>query len=216
MAINIGLRHGRKVSAEEYDREAGRITEKYGDSPAQRAADGRVVGPTVSVWTDANRYGFLPMLAEEDTYTEKRTGWTQYKCPATPAHEFWSKKFASQIKSCPECRATSDGVTTGGVQLKHDLRGKRYGTLTATRHVGAGFWECVCDCGKVKTVPGGNLRANTVKSCGVCREVKRPDGTAAVQITTKAKAVLDRVRRETGDTSVDLASIAVIAWYGNE
>lgn len=32
------------------------------------------------------------------------------------------------------------------------------------------YWECVCDCGKLKIVRGGNLVSGNVKSCGCLRE----------------------------------------------
>lgn len=55
-----------------------------------------------------------------------------------------------------------------------DLTGVRFGRLVAQKIVGQTklgnrIWECVCDCGRVVSVRGGNLKNNTV-SCGCFRE----------------------------------------------
>jgi len=52
-----------------------------------------------------------------------------------------------------------------------DLTGRRFGRLSVLRYHGrvAGrrhTWKCVCDCGAVRIVHGGNLRLGTSTSCG--------------------------------------------------
>lgn len=52
-----------------------------------------------------------------------------------------------------------------------DLSGNRFGRLTVIErdHSKNGkvvFWLCKCDCGKTKSVSGGNLRSGHTKSCG--------------------------------------------------
>lgn len=48
--------------------------------------------------------------------------------------------------------------------------GITFGRLTAiggpVRSNGKTFWQCVCECGREKTVDGGNLTSGNVKSCG--------------------------------------------------
>lgn len=52
-----------------------------------------------------------------------------------------------------------------------DLNGERFGRLVVTKRMennsrGQAYWQCVCDCGKVKCVRGGHLSGGLIKSCG--------------------------------------------------
>ena len=53
-----------------------------------------------------------------------------------------------------------------------DMTGLRFGRLSvierspANNKEGQAQWVCVCDCGEVRTVPGGNLRTGNTESCG--------------------------------------------------
>jgi hypothetical protein len=51
-----------------------------------------------------------------------------------------------------------------------DLTGQKYNMLTATRFVEVrnknAFWECTCECGKLKILAGADLKRGQVKSCG--------------------------------------------------
>ena len=52
-----------------------------------------------------------------------------------------------------------------------DLTGQRFGRLKVTRLIGKDksqhqIWECLCDCGNVTVVCGGNLMNGHTKSCG--------------------------------------------------
>lgn len=53
-----------------------------------------------------------------------------------------------------------------------DETGNRYGRLLVTGYAGSegqgAAWHCKCDCGGTKTVLGGQLRANRIKTCGLC------------------------------------------------
>lgn len=55
-----------------------------------------------------------------------------------------------------------------------DITGKRFGTLTVTDQKSSkkGFVVCICDCGEVKEIRKGNLKAGYTKTCGKtsCRE----------------------------------------------
>lgn len=59
--------------------------------------------------------------------------------------------------------------------------GERYGRLVALRLVGLRYgavWECRCDCGTIKQVPGSKLTTGAVRSCGCLRrEFVRPNTT---------------------------------------
>lgn len=52
-----------------------------------------------------------------------------------------------------------------------DLTGQKFGRLTVIRRNGTGksgnaLWECICDCGNIKTIAGKSLRNGSSKSCG--------------------------------------------------
>lgn len=52
-----------------------------------------------------------------------------------------------------------------------DLTGLRFGRLVCLRRIRRDnskktFWECLCDCGRKKIVPAGDLRSGRVLSCG--------------------------------------------------
>lgn len=56
-----------------------------------------------------------------------------------------------------------------------DITGQRFGTLTVLerdyeeqnkRQSMHAFWKCKCDCGKIKSLNGAELRTGKVKSCG--------------------------------------------------
>ena len=49
-----------------------------------------------------------------------------------------------------------------------NIRGQRFGRLTAIEYVGNKMWKCQCDCepNKFKIIRGANLRNGSTKSCG--------------------------------------------------
>jgi hypothetical protein len=49
---------------------------------------------------------------------------------------------------------------------RNDLTGQVFGRLTARRYLGNRKWECVCNCGTVKSVETSNLTLGVIKSCG--------------------------------------------------
>ena len=57
------------------------------------------------------------------------------------------------------------------IMRKIDLTGKRFGRWVVIKENGRSkrggvLWECICDCGKIVTVHGGNLKNATTRSCG--------------------------------------------------
>jgi hypothetical protein len=58
-----------------------------------------------------------------------------------------------------------------------DITGQRFGKLMALEVIGRAngqaLWKCVCDCGKISTAYGANLRKGTTTSCG-CRRKEPP------------------------------------------
>ena len=52
-----------------------------------------------------------------------------------------------------------------------DLTGLRVGKWTVKARIGTTpYWECVCDCGEQRDVPGRNLRSGVTQSCGCSRK----------------------------------------------
>ena len=54
---------------------------------------------------------------------------------------------------------------------KVDMKGKRYGRYVVIRYMGENkrhesLWECKCDCGNIKVIPGIRLRKGGALSCG--------------------------------------------------
>ena len=47
-----------------------------------------------------------------------------------------------------------------------DMTGRTFGRLTAKRYAGNRRWECVCECGVIKSVSTDNLKSGQIKSCG--------------------------------------------------
>lgn len=68
-----------------------------------------------------------------------------------------------------------------------DLTGQRFGRWTVLRYAGfhnrQSFWECQCDCGKIKNVRSDHLRKGESKSCGCFRT----EATAKRNALTKTK-----------------------------
>lgn len=82
---------------------------------------------------------------------------------------------------------------------KIDLTGKKFNRLTVVRKTGKtkrgmALWECLCDCGNITIVSGGNLKTGGTKSCG-CQ--KSESASKHENLTGKKFGRLI-VKRETG------------------
>jgi hypothetical protein len=47
-----------------------------------------------------------------------------------------------------------------------DLTNKKFNRLAPQEYLGKSMWLCVCDCGRIKAIDGGNIRLGRTKSCG--------------------------------------------------
>ena len=68
----------------------------------------------------------------------------------------------------------------------NDLTGKKFGMLTAlnvsqTRLRNVMSWDCICDCGNLKTVAAPDLRTGDVKSCGCQKHKGTPKDVSGVK-----------------------------------
>lgn len=67
--------------------------------------------------------------------------------------------------------------SVSAMNRKHDMTGKRFGTLTVTGFSGRDSgghlqWECLCDCGRRSIVNGTFLRNGVIKACKRCGHLK--------------------------------------------
>ena len=62
-------------------------------------------------------------------------------------------------------------------KLKYDLKGKKFGSLTAVEYLGKSKWRCMCDCGHEKIVNSYFLRNGQQTDCGHCNKSKRKNNT---------------------------------------
>lgn len=58
-----------------------------------------------------------------------------------------------------------------------DITGKRFNKLTVVslhkKENGKVTWKCICDCGNITYVRGGNLKSGAVKSCGCINHIPK-------------------------------------------
>jgi len=82
------------------------------------------------------------------------------------------ESIRSIARSCGRCPKTIKGVlSANGVKIRsgpapQNIKGMKFGRLTALEYFSAGKWECECECGQKKFVHGVALRDGSVKSCG--------------------------------------------------
>lgn len=50
-----------------------------------------------------------------------------------------------------------------------DITNQKFGRLTAQKYLGGGYWQCLCDCGKLTKSSTSNLIHNKHRSCGCYR-----------------------------------------------
>jgi hypothetical protein len=67
-----------------------------------------------------------------------------------------------------------------------DRTGTRYGRWLLSSYVGASKWNCVCDCGVLRVVPGRDLVSGKSTSCGcfrdeVCGDRRRTHGSSSTR-----------------------------------
>jgi len=58
-----------------------------------------------------------------------------------------------------------------------NIVGKKFGRLMVIKYhhteKGVAYWLCRCDCGKTKSIQGGNIKSGNIKSCGCLRKEMR-------------------------------------------
>ena len=86
-----------------------------------------------------------------------------------------------------------------------DIKGQRFGQLTAQNFLGNGVWKCLCDCGNVCEAQGGALRFGTRISCG-CKAPRNDRHGMSDTITHKSWT---QMRRRCTDPNH-----ANYKWYG--
>src|SRR5690349_21606180 len=77
---------------------------------------------------------------------------------------------------------------------KHlNLVGERFGRLVVNNKAGKDFahrflWDCVCDCGKLVTIPTQRLRNGQTKSCGCARRLVNRNSVIEKKLFVRFKA----------------------------
>jgi len=111
-------------------------------------------------------------------------------------------------------RHLRDGsVRSCGCLKKHDLRGRRFGSLVAeeptVQRVNRNIvWSCRCDCGKTIVASSDSLRNGAIESCGCRPKVKkrgrprRPAVDITGSVFGKLTALAPTDRRATSNRSV--------------
>lgn len=117
----------------------------------------------------------------------KRKAYVQWNCKCTCGNE---KVVASKhlvtgsVKSC------------GCITNQEDLVGKRFSRVEVLsfhsktpkgNHV---RWNCICDCGKVMVVLGGNLKNGHTNSCGCYRDERRSESHTKHGLSGTAEFVI--------------------------
>lgn len=93
------------------------------------------------------------------TLTSRSRGQAQDFRSLPVRHGAWSKG----VVLCP------DSPVRGGGEMSHnliDITGKKFGKLTAIRHLGYTKWEFLCECGRLKSMTGFPVRNGIYKTCG--------------------------------------------------
>lgn len=108
--------------------------------------------------------------------TKSATGLTEWECqcdcgkPTTIA-----LGNLGRTKSC------------GCAAFKYDLRGKKFGKLTAVERLGPS-WRCVCECGNERLLPTGHLMSGHSMSCGCNCYTHRKSRTIEYLVWSRMKA----------------------------
>lgn len=81
-----------------------------------------------------------------------------WKCKCHCGNEVIVHSWRLRTGTCKSCGST--------VHRYIDIKGKKFGELTAKEYLGNGLWKCECSCGNVKNILGCNLRNLSTQSCG--------------------------------------------------
>lgn len=76
------------------------------------------------------------------------------------------KEFVIRGASLPRQKSCGCAKTLANNSRALDVTGEVYSRLTATKAVGGGKWECLCECGNTAIVAVENLNNGNTKSCG--------------------------------------------------
>lgn len=111
------------------------------------------------------RFGSLTVLEKDTKKASKGTYWI-CKCDCGKTVSKASDGLRKGETTCCDRRACPNKK-----ELFDDLRGKKFGRLTALeptekRKNKSVVWICQCDCGTIKEIPAYHLTSGGVKSCG--------------------------------------------------
>lgn len=139
---------------------------RYTTADILKAGDSKSCGCLNDKLKPQDRFGELTVLEKTDKKT--KNGIVYWKCLCDCGNH--TLQIASSL--------TSGNVKTCGCGRFSDIRGKRFGRLTAIKPTGdiikgrGVIWQCVCDCGNCTEATAGNLNAGNKTSCG-CKGISR-------------------------------------------
>ena len=120
------------------------------------------------------KFGKLTVLKRVENNERNHACWLcQCDCGNTRIVSSQNLSHGS-IKACEKCAALNSSVERSK-RMFVDLKGRKFGKLTALTHVGQNkfgenLWLCRCDCGNEKTTSATMLLQGKTKSCGCLRK----------------------------------------------
>ena len=103
-------------------------------------------------------------------------------------------------KSLVSGNTTSCGcINHGKGQLRKNLKGRKFGCLTAEKYKGVinnhSIWTCKCECGNIVDVNISALMSGSTKSCG-CKQYLKTDTKELAKLLNKHKSTITFVKRK--------------------
>ena len=121
------------------------------------------------------KYGRLTVISEAEPHiTASGTRQTQWNCVCECGNKVIIKTANLRSGNTQSCGCfCKENIASQAKQRTIDLTGKRFGSLIVvcedkTRNTPKKHWICKCDCGKITSVSGNNIRQGVTTSCG-CR-----------------------------------------------
>ena len=121
------------------------------------------------------KFGKLTVIRDTSTRKGSEVVWEcECECGEVRYASISQLKYG-QIKACRVC-----AKRTQGKRSKDELVGLVFGELTvlsqsSERYYKAVLWECVCSCGAHTKVTTACLKAELVKTCGMCLQSRRDE-----------------------------------------
>ncbi len=141
------------------------------------------------------RFGKLLVDTFTKTTPESGAHWI-CKCDCGKNIELSSRSLKKDKRKSCGC-LIPEFYRRAGLKKVKDLKGKRFGTLTATKHLGkinaksrTHYWECRCDCGAITKVSSSNLIGGAVRNCGCIRTRKTSERNSTHKLSKSREYII--------------------------